>query len=236
MTTPRSRTRVGIGLAALLTSALLALSGCSGGGGDSTQTPAQVLSAAKSNLDKTSGVHIALATSNLPKGVDGLLDADGVGTHAPAFEGNIKVAASGITANAAIVAVNGAVYAKLPFTTKFAQIDPGDYGAPDPAALMSSKGGLSSLLTSATDVKKGKQQRNGDVVLSTYTGKVSGDLVSTIIPSASPDGTFDATFTITDANRLNEAVLTGPFYPKSDDVTYTIAFDEYGTTKDIKAP
>jgi lipoprotein LprG len=213
------------------------LSGCGGGGGGgSSQTPAQVLSAAKANLDSTSGVHIALATDGLPKGVDGLLSADGVGTHAPAFEGDIKVATNGITASAAIVAVNGAVYAKLPFTTKFAQIDPGDYGAPDPAALMSSKGGLSSLLTSATEVKKGKQQRNGDTVLNAYTGKVSGDLVSTIIPNASPDGSFDATFTITDANQLDKVVLTGPFYPKSGDVTYTIAFDQYGTTKDIKAP
>ena len=35
---------------------------------------------------------------------------------------------------------------------------------------------------------------------------------------------------------LHEAVLTGPFYPKAGDVTYTIDFDHYGTATDISAP
>lgn len=235
MMTPRSRTRAGLGLAIPLASALLVLAGC-GGSAKSDLTPTQTLAAAKKNLDKTSGVHIALSTDKLPKGVDGLLSADGVGTHDPAFEGDIKVTSNGIAGSAAVVAVDGEVYAKLPFTTKFAAIDPGDYGAPDPAALMSSDGGLSSLLTSANGVKEGKQQRDGDTVLSSYAGTVPGELVSKIIPSASPDGTYDTTFTITDANRLDKAVITGPFYPKADDVTYTISFDQYGTKKDIKKP
>jgi len=31
-------------------------------------------------------------------------------------------------------------------------------------------------------------------------------------------------------------VLTGPFYPDADEVTYTVDFDQYGVEKDITAP
>ena len=161
---------------------------------------------------------------------------DGVGTHAPAFKGTIKVAASGITADAAVVAVDGTVHAKLPFTSKFVKIDPADYGAPDPAALMSPDAGLSSLLTAAEDVTEGAQVREGKVVLSSFSGTVPGQAVAEVIPSASATATFDATFTVTDDDELAKAVLTGPFYPESDDVTYTITFDDYGTKPTITAP
>lgn len=236
MTTRRLHARAGFWLPVLLVGLLMGVAACSGDSDKATLTPEQTMSAAKKKLDATSGVHLKLATDDLPTGVDGLLEADGVGTHDPAFQGGIKVAASGVTANVPVVAVDGTVYAKLPFTTSYTQIDPKDYTAPDPASLMSDHGGLSSLLTSAEHVTKGKQTRDGDQVLTTYTGTVPGDLVSTIIPSADPHGKFDATFTVTADNELAKAVLTGPFYPKADDVTYTITFDKYGTVKDITAP
>ncbi len=31
-------------------------------------------------------------------------------------------------------------------------------------------------------------------------------------------------------------MLTGPFYPDADEVTYTIVFDEYDTSADIALP
>jgi lipoprotein LprG len=230
MTTPRSRTR---GVAVLL-AALLALAACSSGGSD--LSPDERLAAAKKNLDETSGVHITLSTDKLPPTVNGLLRADGTATHAPAFKGAIKVAASGLQADADVVAVNGTVYAKLPFRSTFDPIDPADYGAPDPADLMGTEDGLSSLLTAAEDVTEGKQQRNGKVVLDTYTATVPGKAVTAVIPSASATADFDATFTVDDQDRLGQAVLTGPFYPKADDVTYTITFDDYGAKPSITAP
>ena len=168
--------------------------------------------------------------------MSGLLAADGVGTHAPAFSGDIKVSASGVTADAGVIAVDGTVYAKLPFTSKFTPIKPADYGAPDPAALMRPKGGLSSLLTAATGVQRGKQVRDGKAVLSSFTADVPGSAVASVIPSASPKETFSAIFTVDDQKRLTKAVLSGPFYPKADNVTYTIRFDGYGTEKNITAP
>ena len=181
-------------------------------------------------------MRIGLSTPTLPTGVSGLLKADGVATHDPAFKGTIKVAASGVTADAAVVAVGGVVYAKLPFTSKFVKIDPADYGAPDPADLMNPEGGLSSVLTAAEDVKKGDSVRDGKVVLSSYTGTVPGRTVAAIIPSAKASADFDATFTVDDQDRLSKAVLEGPFYPKADSVIYTITFGDYGSKPTIAAP
>lgn len=234
MQTSRRRTTALLALTALLAGG--ALTACSGADSATEETPQDRLAAAKAHLDDTPGVRITLATDKLPSGVNGLLSADGVGTHDPAFDGTIKVAASGITADAAVVAVEGEVYAKLPFTTKFVTIDPADYGAPDPADLMNADGGLSSLLTAAEDVEEGKQVRDGEAVLSTYTATVPGAAVAAVIPSASADADFDATFTVDDKDQLDRVVLTGPFYPEAGEVTYTVSFQDYGTEKDIQAP
>ena len=221
-------------VAVLLTGSAL-LPGCSGAA-EEESSPEEVLSAARATLDETSGVRLSLEVSDLPKGVDGLLSADGIATHDPAFDGSIKVAAGGVTADATIIAAEGKVFAILPFTTEFAEIDPADYSAPDPADLMSTEDGLSSLLTSAEDVAAGEQVRDGDDVLSTYTGVLEGDLVAAIIPSAEPGGEFDATFTIGPDDQLDRVVLTGPFYPDAGAVTYTISLADYGAEKDIRAP
>jgi lipoprotein LprG len=234
MLTPRRRTRAALAVAALVAPVLLA--SCSGADSASDETPEDRLAAAKAQLDDTSGVQIRLAADTLPKGVNGLLSADGVGTHDPAFEGTIKVAASGITADVAVVAVEGVVNAKLPFTTKFVPIDPADYNAPDPADLMNAEGGLSSLLTAAEGVEEGEQVRDGDTVLTKYTATVPGTAVASIIPSAAADADFDASFTIDDSDKLDEVVLTGPFYPDADAVSYTVEFVEYDVDKDIAAP
>jgi len=235
MTTPHRPIKVAR-MVAITIAVTFVLGACAGSQEQDGQSPEDVLAAAKATLDETSGVHIVLSTDELPPGTSGILNADGIGTHAPAFEGSLKVAASGITADAEVVAVDGVVHAKLPFTTDFAPIDPADYGAPDPAALMGTEGGLSSLLTSIEGVEEGKPVRDGELVLTEYTGTVPGDVVASIIPTASADSDFDATFTITEEDVLNEAVLTGPFYPAGDDVTYTIRFDQYDTSKNITAP
>jgi lipoprotein LprG len=222
---------------ALLLAASLALSSCSRDSASSEeQTPEEALAAAKATLDDTSGVHLALSADELPKGVSGILSADGIGTHAPAFEGTLQVVAGGLAGDADVVAVDDVVYAKLPWTTGFAPIDPADYAAPDPADLMGTESGLSSLLTALEDAERGEQVRAKDLLVTEYTGTVPGAVVAAVIPTASPDSDFDAVFTLTDDNVLNEAELTGPFYPGAEEITYTIRFDEYGTTKDITAP
>jgi lipoprotein LprG len=215
--------------------AALILGACTSGSGED-RSPEEVLAAAKTALDETSGVHLRLETEKLPATVNGVLTADGVATHDPAFKGDLKVSAGGITADVPVVAAQGKVFAELPFTSRFVEVDPAAYAAPDPARLMNPDDGLSSLLTAADEVEEDGQVREAEAVLSSYTATVPGEAVARIIPSASTEAAFDARFAVDEDDRLREAVLTGPFYPGTDDVSYTISFDDYGTTADITLP
>jgi lipoprotein LprG len=219
-------------------SAALLLTGCSGGDSASAApSPEEVMDLAKETLDETSGVSISLVTDDLPDGVTGLTAAEGVGTRAPAFEGSITVVLSGTDFNVPIVAVDDKVWAQIPLTPGWSDVDPGEYGAPDPAQLMSTDAGFSSLLPATTDLEEGESVRGGEnneEVLTEYTGTVPGDVVSNVIPSASGD--FDATYTVTEDGELREAVLTGVFYPDTESMTYTLGFEDYGTEQDITAP
>jgi lipoprotein LprG len=209
------------------------------GGAGSGKTPAEVLAAAKKNLDDTSGVAVTLSTKDLPDGVTGISAAKGTGVHPAAFEGSFDLSVNGLPATADVIAVGGTTYAKnsllLPDWT---EIDPADYGAPDPAKLMDPDGGFSGLLAQATGVEAGEQVRGGSdnkEILTEYTGTVPSDAVAALIPDAAGD--FDFTYTISDDDQLRQAVLTGAFYgEEAGDVTYTLTLDDYGTEKQITAP
>jgi lipoprotein LprG len=135
-----------------------------------------------------------------------------------------------------VVAVEGQVFAQLPFTSKYTEINPEDYGAPDPADLMDTTAGLSSWLTALEGVEEGDETRDGDKVLTTYTGTLPGSVVADVIPSASPNADFQATFSIDDDGFLVTADVAGPFYGDAGDVDYVITLDDYGTDKEITAP
>lgn len=222
-------------LAALL--AVTALAGCSGDkkAGDKAGdlTPTERLAAAKDSMDQAEFIGFTLATEKLPDGLNGLLTAKGTGTHDPAFTGTVKVQ-SDLTIDAQLIALDGKVYAEFPFVG-WTDLDPADYGAPDPAALMDTDRGISSLLTALTDVKEGDQQRNGSEILTTIEGQLPGDAVKAVFPSAGSDS-FDASFTLSDDNELRSATISGAFYEGKDDVTYTIDLDLDAPSVDIKKP
>jgi lipoprotein LprG len=231
----RPRRTAALAAAVLTALALTSCTDASSSAGD--ESPEDVLAAAKAKLDETSGVNLTLTTDDLPSDVTGVEKASGIGTHDPAFDGSITVVLSGQAFEVPVVSVDDKVYVQLPLTPGWQDIDPGDYGAPDPARLMSDDAGFSSLLPATTDVEKGDSVRGGSdnsEVLTEYTGTVSGDVVKNVIPTASGD--FDATYTISDDGELREADLTGVFYKDSDSMTYTVTFDDYGTDKDITAP
>jgi lipoprotein LprG len=199
--------------------------------------PEEVMELAKTTVDETSGLSIRISTDDLPDGVTGIEDAEGVATHEPAFEGSITVPLMGNAIQVPVIAVDGMVYAELPLTSGYQEVDPSEYGAPDPAQLMSPDEGFSSLLTATTDLETGESVRGGagnKEVLTEYTGSVPSTAVANVIPSA--EGDFDVTYSITSEGELREAVLTGVFYPDSDEMTYTLEFDDYGTEPDITAP
>lgn len=225
--------------AVLLAAGLLTLTGCTGDSesvGDD-RTPEEVMELARTTLDETTGVRITLDAEQVPDGVTAIVGADGVGTHAPAFDGTLTVVLSGNEFEVPVIAVDDTVWAQVPLIPGWSDVDPADYGAPDPAQLMSTEDGLSSLLTETTELEAGESVRGGennDEVLTEYSGTVPGETVGSVIPSAS--GEFDAVYTVTGKGELRSAELTGVFYPDTEPMTYTLDFDDYGTEQDITAP
>ncbi len=236
---PRSRRRTRLLLAA--SAALLA--GALGGCGDDQKSVSdersldEVMELAKTTLDETSGVSLSLKTTDLPPGVTGVKEATGVGVHPPAFDGSLIVVLSGTDFNVPVIAVDDKVYAQIPLTPGWSDVDPAEYGAPDPAQLMSPDAGFSALLPATESLEEGESVRGGEdnrEVLTEFTGTVPDDAVRNFLPGA--EGDFDATYTITADGELREAVLTGVFYPNTESMTYTIGFEDYGTEKKIAAP
>lgn len=214
---------------------VLMLTGCTGGSSATTsnQPPRDRLAAAKRNLDAATYVGFTMTATSLPKGLVGLLSATGTGTHAPAFTGTVKVQ-TGVDLTAPLVAVDGQVYAKLPFAG-WSKLNPADYGAPDPANLMVRGGGVSSLLAATTGLRVGDAQREGDKVLTVIDGTVPSSAMRRVFPSAGSK-VFSVSYLITDDNHLDSAQVTGPFYPGVTDVTYRIRVDVNAHSVHIKAP
>jgi len=215
------------------------VTGCSNDQGSVSdeRSPDQVMELAKTTLDETSGVTLSLTTNDLPAGVTGVKEATGVGVHPPAFQGSLTVPLAGNDFKVPVIAVGNKVYAQIPLTPGWSDVDPAEYGAPDPATLMSPDTGFSSLLPATDALKEGESVRGGEdnkEVLTEFTGTVPDSAVRNILPGATGD--FDATYTISSDGELREAVLTGVFYPNTDPMTYTIAFEDYGTEKKIAAP
>ncbi|MCW2753636.1 MAG: hypothetical protein JWQ32_1047 [Marmoricola sp.] len=227
-----------LAVATLALAALLA--GCGGSSGTAgASKPADitaVLTKAKNAFDMTSSVHLTMSTPSRPTSGDAVLGADGTLTHQPAFQGTVKVQISGFSADVPVVSVDGKVHAKLPLTPAFATIDPGAYGAPDPAEFADPSKGISGLLLDLKGAKPTGQKRDGTVVVTTYTGTLSGALVKPIIPSASGSGTYTTVVGIGPGGVLTTLKVTGAFFAAAGDVTYDLAFDDYGKNVKITAP
>jgi lipoprotein LprG len=220
-------------VAALALVGVLAITACKGGSSDNDEPPTDRLAAAKASLDDADYVGFTIAADSLPDDVDGLMKADGTGTHDPAFSGDVDVKAA-ISISAPVVSVDGTVYAKLPIVG-WREIDPADYGAPNPATLMDTDHGLSSLFTQTVDPTAGDQTRQGDQVLDTVRGTIPGKVVRQIFPSAG-DGDFDVTYALTGDDAIEAIDVTGPFYGDSGDVTYRLEFDLDADPVDIQPP
>lgn len=213
---------------------VLALSACKGNDSSADdQSPDERLAAAKTSLDDAEYIQFTMETDKLPADVEGLVSAEGTGTHAPAFTGQVDVQTA-IAINAKLIAVDGKVYAELPIVG-WQDIDPADYGAPDPAALMDTDSGISSLLTSTEDATAGDSTRDGSDVLTTIDGTIPGEDVKALFPSAGTEP-FDVTYTLTDDNDLKAITVTGPFYGDAGDVAYDLDFDLDAEAVEIEAP
>jgi len=234
MTTPARRTALALLACAAL---LLPVASCGSNGKSSDSGDVEkVLADAKAKFDSAASVHFTMATASTPSSGDAVLGADGTLTHQPAFKGSVKVLFSGFNTSIPVVAVNGKVYAKLPLTPKYATIDPGEYGAPDPADFADPAKGISGLLLKLAGAHEKGQKRDGKVVVTTYAGTLSGSLVAPIIPSADASATYATVVGIDGDGRIATLQVTGDFFSGSGDVTYDLAFDQYGKNVTISKP
>ena len=199
-------------------------------------TAAEQLAAAKAKADAATSMHLTLRSSGIPESANGAMGADGSGTHAPAFKGTLDARISGIQAKVEVIAIDQLLYLKLPFTTEFAEVDPKEYNAPNPALLFAVDGGVTSLLTSTTNPVLGKQTREGADVLTTITGKLPGASVAKLLNIGDAAKTFDVTYGITDpGGELRTVTVVGPFYQGATS-TYTLTLDKYGAPVEITKP
>lgn len=216
----------------LMAVGLLAMAACSTASKNG-QPVADRLAAAKRSFDNARFIGFMLSSDNLPGGTAALESAHGTGTHAPAFTGSVQVM-KGLSIDAGLVAVDGAVYAKLPFVG-WSKINPADYGAPDPAALMNRRTGISSLLTDTVGARSSGSERSGSTILTKVDGTLPGKDVHALFSSAALSR-FKVTFTLTDGNALHGVSITGPFYGDHGDCTYSIVFDLRAAPVTITAP
>jgi lipoprotein LprG len=202
-------------------------------------TPDEVIAAAKTALDETSGVEISLSTGELPEGITAIKKATGIGVHPSAFEGDLDLNYTGLPTSAEVIAVDGTTYIKnallFPDWTEF---DPEEFKTPDPATLMTPDKGFSALLGSTTGLKAGDRTRcskNNTDEADSFTGTLTGDAMSGLIPGS--EGDFDVTYHVNDDGELCGAELKGAFYGADNgELTYLLELDGYGTKKDILKP
>ncbi len=232
MTTYRPRL-----VAALLALAVpLTLTACGGSDDTKADSPTQVLETAKRHFDEAAAIELDLSTGAKPTSGDAVLGATGTLTHQPAFKGSVKVVFSGLTADIPVVSADGTVHAKLPLTPVYAEIDPAEYGAPNPADFADPAKGISGLLLQMDDVERGDKVRDGDDVLTTYTGTLDGSLVKPIIPSADASGSYTAKVGIDEDGEMATLSVTGDFFAHDGPVTYDISFDYDDDAVTITAP
>lgn len=232
---------------ALVAVAMGGLAGCSGSGsgtgagtaasGSGTQSPAALLSHAKSVLDSASAVHFVVSSTDVPQGVTVLAGGEGDAARPDKFAGDLDVSLSGTRAKVAVVSVGGTVYVKLPFATTYSVTDPKKFNIPDPGSFMSATSGVTQVLAQATDAKDSGQTRLGDAVLRTVVAHVPGQVVDAVLRTADPSTPVTATFGIEPASgQLRTATLVGPFFTKGVNSTYTLVLSRYGESTDIRVP
>jgi lipoprotein LprG len=211
------------------------LAGCSGGG-DSESAP-DLLAHAKHTLDETDSAHFVLSSEGAPETGTSLVGGEGDIARPSSFDGTLQVSAAGSALDLAVVSVDGTVWAQLPFTSGFTEIDPAQFGFGDPGALLDPDTGISQLLAKAESAELGEERRVDGEVVREVTADLPGDLVEQILTSADPSQPVKARFSIVaDSGELRRAELTGPFFTAGDDATYTLELSDFGADVDITAP
>ena len=210
------------------------LAGCSSGPDESAP---DLLARAKTVLDEASSVHFVLDSENPPETGTALLGGEGDLARPSSFAGTLQVQAAGGSLDLEVVSVDGTVYAQLPFTTGFSEVDPGSFGFGDPGALLDPETGISQLLAEAQQAEAGEERRVDGQVVREVTAQLPGELVADLLTSADPEQDVDARFSVaTGSGELRRAELTGPFFAADQDATFILELSDFGADVEISAP
>jgi len=200
-------------------------------------SPTELLAKAKSTMDTTTSVHFLLSSTDVPGGGSRLIGGEGVAARPPAFQGKLNVLINGGKVSIDVISVGGQVYAKLPFAAGFQKADPKTLGLSDPALLIDTHTGLSRRVADLKNPKVAGEARINDEVVTEIDGEVDGQLVKETLTSADPATPVKVkTYVVKDSGQLRRAVLTGPFFVKGKDSTFTVVLDRYGEKVAISAP
>lgn len=201
------------------------------------ETAAELLDRARATLDETESVHFVLTSEGVPPDATTVVGGEGDLARPSAFEGTLQVQALGSNLDLEVVSVDGTVYAQLPFSGGFQEVDAAEYGFSDPGALLDPETGISQFLSEAEEAEFGDERRVDGVVVQDVTAQVPGEIVAQILANENPSEPVDAEFSIeTDTGELRRAVLTGPFYSADEDATYTLELSDFGADVEITPP
>lgn len=210
------------------------LGGCSGSG---TKDPRAVLTRAKDILDTSPTVRFTLSSADLPSSGAVLVSGDGVAKRPASFSGRFRLATGGIAVTLGVVSVDGTLYAQLPFRDGYTATDPDDLGVADPALLLDPRQGLSSFLTSATDVRGVGRSRAGREVTAEFSARLPAKVVSRLFIVADDSAAVETHFFVAEeTGQLRKATFRGPFYSRENHTTYTVVLDHYGAPVTITRP
>lgn len=234
--------RVTSAVTAVVVSAVLALAGCTGGddddgGGGEGDDPQAQLETAGELLDEAESVRFVVEGDDLPDSGTVVIGAEGVAVPPSSFDGEVRIKAGALPATIDVVSIDGQLWAQLPLTSGYQEIDADDLNIGDPAKLIDPDEGVSRLLTSGEEVASGDQVRIDGEVYDQVESILPGELVGAILTIADPEAEVQATWALDpDTGHLRQATLTGPFYDEGGDQTYTVRLDEYDEPAEINAP
>jgi lipoprotein LprG len=228
-------------LPAALAVAVLALTACSddgdGGNGEETaDNPQAQLDTAADLLNEATSVKFVVEGDELPDDGTVVVGGEGVAVPPSSFEGEIRIRAGALPATIKVVSVDGTLWAQLPLTSGFDEVDADELGFGDPGLLIDPDHGVSQLLTSGTEVTAADQVRVDGEVYDQVESVLPGELVGEVLTIADPSAEVQAVWAMDESGHLRQATLTGPFYDGGDEQTYTVSLDEYDEPAEISAP
>lgn len=207
----------------LFSSTALLLGACSSAAPEEKEKSIEeVIADIHQEFAEADGLSFELTTEKLPSDVNGLKNAIGEGNRTPAFSGTVDLINAGVTVGAEVRALDGEVWALTGLNPEFLLIDPAEIDAPDPAQLVGTgDNGLVSIFGEATNLESDGKSREGNLVLETITATVPGELMATLLPTASAKSDFKVNFRVTEKGAFHDLRMTGEFY-KGHQTTYRL--------------